>query len=474
MSRRSRTNGNGFTLSASRLVAAATLSLTLLCAAPAGASASCDLVAATNGNDSAAGSAATPFRSAQKLADSLGPGQTGCLRAGTYSGNVKVTRSGAAGAPLVITSYPGERANLVGKLWIVEGADFVTVASLDLDGRNAANLPSPAVNGDDVTFFDDDVTNGNTAICFDLGATTYGRANRTTIEHNRIHNCGELPATNLDHGIYVEHATGARIIDNVIYDNADRGVQLYPDAQSTYVARNVIDGNGEGVLIAGGAEDYGPQVSSDNVIEHNVITNSSQRNNVESHWGAGIVGERNVVRQNCIFGGAFAAQNQGLAPEHGYSAHDNLMADPGFVNRAGKDFGLRRDSPCRDLVNYRAPVDRPGPAAGIVLDSPHSPLKPGRSMALTGRVTGAKRPRHVILRTRHGKHWRRIGKARVGRDGRFKTRVRLRKRHAHGSRRRGKLVLRKVHLSSATRALSLRASGSGVGSSNTVRVHVRS
>ena len=66
----------------------------------------------------------------------------------------------------------------------------------------------------------------------------------------------------------------------------------------------MIDGNGEGVLIAGGAEEYGPQASSDNVIEHNVITNSTQRHNVESHWGSPLVGERNVVRQNCIFGGA--------------------------------------------------------------------------------------------------------------------------------------------------------------------------
>jgi hypothetical protein len=474
MSRRS-THGlrDGLWPRARRLATMAATAIALLCVAPAAASASCDAIASPSGDDSAAGNEAAPFRTAQKLADSLSAGQTGCLRAGTYSGNVKLTRGGAAGAPVTLTSYPGERATVAGKMWITEGADFVTVSSLDLDGRNAGGLPSPAVNGDDVTFTSNDVTNHHSGICFDLGATTYGRAYRTTIADNRIHDCGSLPQTNRDHGIYVEHATAARIVDNLIYDNADRGVQLYPDAQSSYIARNVIDGNGEGVLVAGGAEDYGPQASSDNVVEHNLITNSTTRNNVEWHWGAGIVGERNVVRQNCIFGGANAANNQGLAPEQGYSAHDNLLADPGYLNRGGKDFGLRGDSPCRNLASYRTPASRLAAGQAIVLDAPRAPLKPGRSTTLTGRVTGPKRPRHVVLRTRHGKRWKQIGKARVRRDGRFRTRVRLRKSRAHGARRGGKLILRKVRLSSATHALSLRASGSGVGSSNTVRVRVR-
>jgi hypothetical protein len=432
--------------------------------APAEASVTCTKVASPTGLDAGPGTLAVPYRSAQKLADSLAPGQTGCLRAGTYSGNVKVTLSGAPGAPLEITSYPGERATVAGKLWIAEGADSVTFASLDLDGRNPANLPSPAVNGDDVTFVDDDVTNQNTTVCFDLGPTTYGRANDTVIERNRIHNCGELPATNFDHGIYVEHATGTRIVDNVIYDNADRGVQLYPDAQSTYVARNVIDGNGEGVLIAGGAEDYGPQASSDNVIEHNAITNSSQRNNVEWHWGAGIVGERNFVRQNCIFGGALAAQNEGLAPERGYTAQDNLMADPLFVDRAEKDFGLRSDSPCRDLASYRAPARRPAaPGGEIVLNPPTTPLRSARPTILAGRVTGPRRPHHVVLHARRGKRWKKIGWARVRRSGRFKTRVRLQNRRVNAS---------KVRLPRSTRAVLLRARARRVGSSNAVRVRV--
>ena len=62
---------------------------------------------------------------------------------------------------------------------------------------------------------------------------------------------GPLPSTNKDHGIYVTNAKDTVIRDNWIYDNVDRGIQLYPDAQHTRITGNVIDGNGEGVVFSG-------------------------------------------------------------------------------------------------------------------------------------------------------------------------------------------------------------------------------
>ena len=47
------------------------------------------------------------LRHVQKLAHSLAPGQTGCLRGGTYRENVEVNANGAPGAPITIQSYPG-------------------------------------------------------------------------------------------------------------------------------------------------------------------------------------------------------------------------------------------------------------------------------------------------------------------------------------------------------------------------------
>jgi hypothetical protein len=318
---------------------------------------SCDKVASPSGSDSAAGSAASPYRTAQKLADSLAPAQTGCLRAGLYEQDVKVTRGGAPGAPVTLAGYPGERPTLKGRLRITDSANFVTVESLVLDGRDAGNLPSPTVYGDDVVFRDNDVTDHHTGICFLLGSDQYGRAQRTTIERNRIHDCGVLPAQNHHHGIYIEASDDARIMSNWIYGNADRGVQMFPDSQRSYIAGNVIDGNGQNVSYA--------RESADNVVEHNVISNAVLRWNIED-WE--LAGAGNVARENCVWTTRTDLYNRqgGVMVNPDFSSIGNVIADPLFADRAGKDFHLAAGSPCATLL---APVGTPppprsGPAPG--------------------------------------------------------------------------------------------------------------
>jgi hypothetical protein len=337
------------------------------------AAVSCDRMAAPTGSDSGAGTAASPYRTAQKLADSLAPGQTGCLRAGVYEQDVKVTKGGSAGAPVTITSQPGERATLKGRLRIIDTANFVTVESLDLDGRDAGDLPSPSVYGDDVVFRDNDVTDYNTGICFLLGSDQYGRAQRTTIERNRIHNCGVLPAQNHHHGIYIEAADDARILNNWIYDNADRGVQMFPDSQGTYIAGNVIDGNGQGVSFA--------RQSANNVVEHNVVSNSVLRWNIED-WE--LSGTGNVARSNCVWTTRTDLYNRqgGIMVHPDFASIDNLIADPLFEDRGAKDFRLRADGPCAALIaaGGTPPPPRPGPGPApqpAPAPAPQPPAGPG-------------------------------------------------------------------------------------------------
>ena len=265
-------------------------------AAPATATTTCDKIAAPTGSDASPGTSAQPMRSADALVHALAPGQTGCLRAGNYSSDQQVKLETPN---ITLTSYPGERATLRTRLWVADAGTGSTVSDLDLDGRNDRGLPSPTINGDNVTLRGNDITNYHTAICVSIGsAVTWGRAQGTLIEDNKIHDCGSLPSNNLQHGIYVNSADDTVIRGNWIYDNADRGIQLYPDAQRSLVTGNVIDGNGEGVIFGGSAE----TASSDNVVTNNVITNSKIRNNIESSWG-GPIGSGNVARNNCIGGG---------------------------------------------------------------------------------------------------------------------------------------------------------------------------
>src|SRR4029078_209906 len=85
-------------------------------AAPTSATVTCSRFASTSGSDSADGTSASPYRTAQKLRYSLAAGETGCLGAGTYNESLRVNHGGQPGAPIQLTSAPGGQAALVGRV----------------------------------------------------------------------------------------------------------------------------------------------------------------------------------------------------------------------------------------------------------------------------------------------------------------------------------------------------------------------
>jgi Right handed beta helix region len=360
----------------------------------AGAAPPCDKVASLRGLDINPGTEALPFRTAEKLAGSLGPGQTGCLRGGTYSGNMVITHGGTSGAPISIQSYPGERAVVIGRVWVQSGADFVTVSDLDLVGLNPLNGPSPLIEANDVTLANNDITNIHTADCVFIGSWAHV-VERVAITGNRIHNCGRIPITNRHQGISVWNAGDTKISRNVIFDNADRGIQLFPYAQRTQVDYNTIDGNGEGVLVSG--TDTG--ASNDNIVERNVITNSTNRDNLESFWPeGGPVGTGNVYRDNCVSGGVRDNGDGGVQPRMaGVVVSGNLVADPGYVDRIGKDFSLSPGSPClapisglvwrpfRDDSLWNEPAGQKGDVTG---GNPYADQFSSQSLEISGIPNG--------------------------------------------------------------------------------------
>ncbi|WP_217921876.1 right-handed parallel beta-helix repeat-containing protein [Miltoncostaea oceani] len=339
-------------------------------ASPAAAAPACTKYASLSGSDSAAGTESAPFRTSQKLVDSLSSGQVGCLQPGATFGGVKVNRSG-----ITLTTAPGgAKATILGKTWVPEAANDVVFDGLVINGRTSGARVSPDVQGDRVVFRNNDITNDNTAICLHIGSNIgSGIAYGVVVDSNRIFRCGRMPATGFDHGIYVNHAYDTRITNNLIFDNADYGVHLYPGANRTYVANNVIDGNGRGVTFSG----EGGLVSSNNLVENNVISNSLVKSNVESWWASG-VGVGNRADRNCMFNGRTGNVN---LSNGGFTASDNITADPMFTNRAAKDFTLRAGSPCLGKVPAAGLTPSPPPSLGPpdvpVPSTPVSnPLKP--------------------------------------------------------------------------------------------------
>jgi parallel beta-helix repeat protein len=306
------------------------------------ARATCDLYAATQGSDSAPGSRSRPLRTARRLAGALDPGQTGCFRDGTFTFSLlEITTP-----DITLTAYRDEAATLEGEIKVLPAGAGSTIEGLKLNGASGENQIGPRIYADDVTLRYNEVTNDHTAICVQVGRYYSGAPPRgVVIERNRIHDCGELPATNKQHGIYVSEARDTVIRDNWIYDNADRGIQLYPDADGSAITGNVIDSNGEGIVFAG----EGPAVSSDNLVTGNVISNSTLGWNVYSNT-PGLPADGNVLRRNCLWAGDALPDfdsDGGVEPGSAdFTAEANTVVDPRYTDPEAHDYTLSPDSEC--------------------------------------------------------------------------------------------------------------------------------
>jgi hypothetical protein len=270
----------------------------------AGAAVHCDLIASPDGGDRAAGTLAEPLRSPQGLVDRLRAGQTGCLRGGVYTKRTRqgyVARfghGGRRGAPLVLRSYPGERATLSGVVYVPRHSNYVTIQAVNIEDRTSVERDQQLtvqINAKATTLRDDEITNGNRKTCVILGAAGAGVARETTIVDSVLHHCGDPKRRQYDHAIYSAHARDLRLTGNVIRRASAYAVHLYPDTKGAVVRNNLIVDNGGGVIFAG----EGSEASSRNVVEHNLIAGSHSYGDVSSYWGQRR-GTGNVARGNCL------------------------------------------------------------------------------------------------------------------------------------------------------------------------------
>ena len=390
-----------------------------------------------SGSDGDSGSLSNPYRTPERLIDSLAPGQTGCFRAGTYGFSEMAVNE----ANITLTPYGSEAVTLRGSIKVRPSGHDSTIEGFVLDGRGGESPIGPKIYADGFELRDNEITNGHTSICVHIGSYYSDPAPRgVVIERNRIHDCGELPSTNKDHGIYVSEARDTVIRDNWIYDNADRGIQLYPDAQRTKVVGNVIFHNGDGIVVNGS----GSSISENNVIEGNIIAGSYRGYNVYS-GNTGPVGHGNVVRENCVWAGLAKSPYDDLGgvmtPARNYTASRNLVANPGFVDPAAEAFSLQAGDACR--AKYTGTMSLGGGSQSPP-SPPSSPLPPtahgsqtvtlrassrsvrqGGTLKLTGSALGADSARRAVVRKRNGHQWKRVRASRI-RNGHFALRLRAR------------------------------------------------
>ena len=310
----------------------------------------CNLYASPSGSDSSGdGSIGSPFQSVGKLDQALAPGQTGCLRAGSYGSTgslIKLDNDGAPGSQITITSFPAETAVVQG--WVDIEANYTTLSHLSIDGsntfytqvRSGTRCPAPVsqplviAGHDDVLEFVDYYQSVPSLRGNGIGIGFWGDADNTVIRFSKIHDVGQCEA--YDHLIYLSHGNNVQIYDNWIYDDAHgRGVQLYPAPTNARVFDNVIDHAGEGFVVG---NEPGDTVSG-NEIYNNVITNSTglptqgiPGEGIHDLYG-GKPGSGNSFYGNILYGNP-----GGIGPLTAVDHYDNTSANPRLSDPVQHDY----------------------------------------------------------------------------------------------------------------------------------------
>jgi hypothetical protein len=365
--------------------------------APALAAGQCDRVASP-GPDTA-----------QRVLDSLRPGETGCLHGGTYSSTrdnvLHPLRGGEPGAPLTLRSYPGERARLVGIIDIPHGSDHIALSGLDIEGTGEDGANTIKIYSRGVVLERSDITNSwRGRSCLILGNNEGGgQAVAPIVRGNRFHECGSPANGTQDHGIYAANVVDGEIVGNLFYNSAAYTIQLYPNAQRTRFAHNVVDGSGPsvrgGIVFSGD----GRFASRDNVVERNVIAYAATA--AITSWWEGPVGTGNVARDNCVWG----SRDDDISHEWGFTAVANRVARPLFANREARDYRLAPGSRCLRTVGYDTLVGRSrGLSRPRALRAPlrvvaRPPRVSARRVRLEFRLRGVSAGTARVMIRRHGR-----------------------------------------------------------------------
>lgn len=434
------------------LLSLCVLAVVLCVPASAGAAVSCDRVAAPSGSDSAAGTVAAPLRTLEALLAAVEPGQTACLRAGTYGG----VEPRLHDPDVQLTSYPGETATITAMLELMRTAKRSHVHHLNFDATNFNSTAAIKIQADDAVLSDNRITKGGKAICVQV-ASSYV-AYRIRVERNRIYNCG-APSTKLDHQIYLESSRDAVVRGNILTGNPGGwGVHLYADADGSLIENNIIDGNRGGVIFAGD----GNTTSDNNVVRNNAVTNSGPRWNIEGSWSGGPRGTGNSAHHNCLYTAGPDGPGGIETTAGGFVPSSNLIENSSpYVNRSRGDLRFKAGSDCARLVgDVAGPSVRTARIAtvriALSLRARRNRLRPGGLAKLHGRLMAADRAAGatVRLQIRSRRGWRTLAVRRTSANGRFAVRVRA------GKSRR-------------PRVRQLRALVRGVAKSRTVRLRIK-
>lgn len=310
----------------------------------------------TTGDDANPGTQERPWRTVQKAADSLAPGETVRIQEGTYSERIQPLKSGTADAYIMYTAQPGKTVTIDGSnvvvpewggLFEINGRAYIRVSGLRMvnAGPNPHSAGILVEASNHISIESNDVRNTNDAgiavwdshhvtitgneveaACqsgFNEGISVAG-SDQFEVSYNHVHDTaidkegiaakdgsanGSIFGNNVHDvdstGIYVDawdkYTHDIEVFGNVVYDVDGNGITLASE-QGGLLENVSIDNN-----IAYGNQWAGIDVSECCTDKHPIrgirIVNNTLYDNGRDPWGGGVLVENPqaegvVIRNN--------------------------------------------------------------------------------------------------------------------------------------------------------------------------------
>ncbi|MEU7000106.1 PKD domain-containing protein [Nonomuraea sp. NPDC046570] len=267
-------------------------------------------------SDTGPGTAVLPYCTIVKGGTAAIAGDTVRVEAGSYTGMVTVSNSGTSTNPITFTAAPGATVTVTGGAngFKLTNKSYVTIAGFTVTatsghGFNVSGGSYVTIDGNTVTYAGQPVS-GQIANGIKLTGTADSTVSDNIVEHNSDHGIYlaastarvvvERNKTNFNARQYERSAGGIRsigpdnsIVDNVVHDNEDTGIQFATGSDNGLAAGNVVYNNGDH-----GIDNL--NVTGGRMIGNTVYRNCTSGINVEGTSGNFIVAN-NVAFDNAVY-----------------------------------------------------------------------------------------------------------------------------------------------------------------------------
>jgi hypothetical protein len=309
-----------------------------------------------SGNDTNDGSPTHPFATIQQAAKVVTPGATVHVLPGTYTQPVTVTTSGSADAPITFLSDTqwGAKIETTGSSdpWTTR-ANYINIMGFDITSRGSRD----GINnlGSFIRTVGNHV-HDIPSICDNIGGAGISDGNYLAHDDdvigNKVNNIGDTypRLCQYVHGIY--HSTnGGHIMNNISFDNAGCGINLWHAANAAIVTNNLSFGNQEHGISVGTNTSNTNGVLGDHFLVANNISIDNALLGIRERKG---VGSHNRYLNNIVYGNGdapFGDENYDWPSAVGSRDSNTITQNAQFVNyqRNGSgDYHVQPSSPAID------------------------------------------------------------------------------------------------------------------------------